>query len=178
MSVISPTIKFNPQSNKLITIAAGCFWGVEQVYRKYYGSKGLIDAKVGFANGAIDNPSYKRVCEGDTQFAEVLQISYDPKQVSLKELLSFFYKIHDPTTLDRQGADTGTQYRSAIFTHDDEDLKIAKQVTEEYQPKWQNSIITKIEPIKNFYDAEDYHQLYLDKNPTGYHCPTHFVREF
>ncbi|CAM9015837.1 unnamed protein product [Wickerhamomyces anomalus] len=165
MSVISPTIKFNPQSNKLITVAAG----------KYYGSKGLIDAKVGFANGAIDNPSYKRVCEGDTQF---LQISYDPKQVSLKELLSFFYKIHDPTTLDRQGADTGTQYRSAIFTHDDEDLKIAKQVTEEYQPKWQNSIITKIEPIKNFYDAEDYHQLYLDKNPTGYHCPTHFVREF
>jgi len=110
--------------------------------------------------------------------AEVLQISYDPKQVSLKELLGFFYKIHDPTTLDRQGGDVGTQYRSAIFTHSDDDLKIAKEVTKEYQPKWSNSISTKIEPIKNFYDAEDYHQLYLDKNPTGYHCPTHFVREF
>lgn len=109
--------------------------------------------------------------------AEVLQISYDPQQVSLKELVSFFYRIHDPTTIDRQGGDVGTQYRSAIFTHGDEDLKIVKLVTEEFQPKWNNSITTKIEPIKNFYDAEDYHQLYLDKNPSGYHCPTHFVRD-
>ncbi|CCH46826.1 hypothetical protein BN7_6425 [Wickerhamomyces ciferrii] len=108
--------------------------------------------------------------------AEVLQISYDPSTVSLKELLGFFYKTHDPTTLNSQGPDQGTQYRSAIFTHDDEDLKIAKQVTEEYQPKWGNAIVTKVEPIKNFYDAEDYHQLYLHNNPSGYECPTHFVR--
>lgn len=93
------------------------------------------------------------------------------------DLLSFFYRIHDPTTLNQQGPDTGTQYRSAIYPHSEEDLKIAEEVTKEFNPKWNNSIKTEIELIKNFYDAEDYHQLYLDKNPEGYHCPTHFIRD-
>ncbi|CDR38312.1 CYFA0S02e00166g1_1 [Cyberlindnera fabianii] len=156
-----------------------CFWGVEQIYRKHYLNKGLIDTKVGFSNGhkELENVSYKRVCQGDTEFAEVLQISYDPAQLPLKELLSFFYRIHDPTTKNQQGNDIGTQYRSAIFTHSDEDLEIAKQVTEEFQPKWGNKIVTKIEPIKSWVEAEDYHQEYLDKNPYGYHCENHFVRD-
>jgi peptide-methionine (S)-S-oxide reductase len=109
--------------------------------------------------------------------AEVLQISYDPTKLSLREIIGFFYRIHDPTTVDKQGHDVGTQYRSAIFTHSAEDLDVVNQVTEEYQKKWGGRISTKVEPIKNFYDAEDYHQEYLFKNPDGYHCETHFVRD-
>lgn len=176
-STVSPTI-LSTSTSKLITVAAGCFWGVEHIYKKQYINKGLIDAKVGFSNGSLPDPSYKRVCEGDTNYAEVLQISYEPSQVSLRELISFFYKIHDPTTVDSQGPDQGTQYRSAIFYHSEEDLPIIQEVTKEYQPKWNNAIVTKIEPIKNFYDAEAYHQAYLENNPAGYHCPSHFIREF
>lgn len=149
---------------------------MEHIYKKNFASKGLIDAKVGYANGVVPNPTYNKVCGGDTQFAEVLQISYDPQVVSLKELLAFFYKIHDPTTPNQQGADRGTQYRSAILTHDAADSKIAEEVTREFNPKWNNQIATRIEPIQNYYDAEDYHQLYLDKNPNGYQCATHYVR--
>lgn len=177
-STISPTIVYNAGTNKLITVAAGCFWGVDHIYRKNYVDKGLVDAKVGFANGHVDNPSYKRVCEGDTNFAEVLQISYDPAKLPLREIISFFYRIHDPTTLNSQGADKGTQYRSAIFYHDASDLAVIEEVTEEYSKKWKAPLVTKIEPIKNFYDAEDYHQEYLFKNPDGYHCETHYIRDF
>lgn len=110
--------------------------------------------------------------------AEVLQISYDPAKLPLREIISFFYRIHDPTTLNSQGADKGTQYRSAIFYHDASDLAIIEEVTEEYSKKWKAPLVTKIEPIKNFYDAEDYHQEYLFKNPDGYHCETHYIRGF
>ncbi|KAH3683155.1 hypothetical protein WICPIJ_005898 [Wickerhamomyces pijperi] len=179
-STVSPTI-ITTTTSKLITVAAGCFWGVEHIYKKQYHNKGLIDAKVGFSNGNLPDPSYKRVCEGDTNYAEVLQISYEPSQITLIELISFFYKIHDPTTVDSQGPDQGTQYRSAIFYHYPEDLSVIEQVTKEYQTKWKSStgrdLVTKIEPIKNYYDAEDYHQAYLENNPQGYHCPSHFIRE-
>ncbi|KAH3676525.1 hypothetical protein WICPIJ_009056 [Wickerhamomyces pijperi] len=177
-TVLSPTLKYDSNS-KFITVAEGCFWGVEHIYNKYFSNgKGLIDCKVGYSNGNLPNPSYKRVCEGDTEYAEVLQISYDPSVVTLRELIEFFYKTHDPTTLNSQGRNKGTQYRSAIFYHEAEDLKIIEEVTQEYQAKWGNNITTRIEPIINFYDAEEYHQAYLEKNPEGYHCPTHFVREF
>ncbi|SCW02920.1 LAFE_0F17194g1_1 [Lachancea fermentati] len=181
VSAISKTIKFNPQTDKLITVAAGCFWGTEHIYRKYFGSK-LVDCKVGFSNGTEgakdddDSISYKRVCKGDTNFAEVLQISYDPKVVSLKELVDFFFRIHDPTTLNSQGPDTGTQYRSALFANSEADLKECLKLKEQWQPKWGNKIVTEVALCTNFYDAEEFHQLYLDRNPTGYACPTHYVR--
>ncbi|QPG77364.1 hypothetical protein FOA43_004777 [Brettanomyces nanus] len=176
MSSISRTLK-TTQSSELCTVAAGCFWGVEHMYRKHLNDR-IIDAKVGFANGTTTKPSYKDVCNGDTGHAESLQISFEPSKISYKELVEFFFLIHDPTTLNSQGPDTGLQYRSAIFTHDNAQTQIAKQVRQEMQKKWypHDNVLTSIEPIKCFYDAEDYHQKYLFKNPAGYQCPTHFLR--
>lgn len=179
---ISKGLKFNPQTDKLLTVAAGCFWGTEHIYRKHFGDK-IIDYKVGYANGdeskkdSQESVSYKRVCGGDTGFAEVLQVSYNPKIVSLKDLTDFFFRIHDPTTVNSQGPDVGTQYRSALFASTPEDLKELQALKEQWQPKWGNKIKTEVELIKNFYDAEEYHQLYLDKNPSGYACPTHYIRD-
>lgn len=179
MSVVSPTIK-TTSTSKLITVAAGCFWGVERVFTKYFQGKGLVDAKVGYANGikSVGHVDYKSVCSGSTNFAEALQISYEPSQVSLNDILDIFFRIHDPTTVNAQGPDHGTQYRSAIFTHNEEDLSIAKEIKEQFQKEWypNHKISTQIEPIEIWYDAEDYHQEYLDKNPGGYECPTHFLR--
>ncbi|QLQ80059.1 hypothetical protein HG537_0D00590 [Torulaspora globosa] len=182
VSTVSKSVKFDSQTDKLLTIAAGCFWGTEHIYRKHFGDK-IIDYKVGYANGNEskkdnkDSISYERVTKGDTNFAEVLQVSYNPQVVSLKSLVDFFFRIHDPTTVDSQGPDVGTQYRSALFAHTPEDLKELQNLKEKWQPKWDNKIKTQIEMISNFYDAEDYHQLYLDKNPYGYSCPTHYVRD-
>ncbi|KAH3900838.1 probable Peptide methionine sulfoxide reductase [Saccharomycodes ludwigii] len=179
---ISKTIKYNPATNKLITLGAGCFWGTEHIYRKHFGNK-LVDCKVGYANGqenlkdSKNSISYERVKNGDTDFTEVLQISYDPTIVSLRELIGFFFRIHDPTTLNAQGPDLGTQYKSAIFPHSKKDLEEALELKNEWQPKWNNRIVTQIELCKNFYDAEEYHQLYLDRNPAGYACPTHYIRD-
>ncbi|CAI4061103.1 hypothetical protein SUVZ_05G1150 [Saccharomyces uvarum] len=181
-SLISKTIKYDPTKDKLITLACGCFWGTEHMFRKYLNDR-IVDCKVGYANGAESKKdsahgiSYKKVCGGDTDFAEVLQVSYNPKIVTLKELTDFFFRIHDPTTSNSQGPDQGTQYRSGLFAHSDADLKELAQIKAEWQPKWGNKIATLVEPIKNFYDAEEYHQLYLDKNPQGYACPTHYLRD-
>lgn len=182
VSSVSKTIKFNPQTDKLLTVAAGCFWGTEHIYRKHFGGK-IIDYKVGYANGnegmkdLKDSVSYKRVCSGETDFAEVLQMSYNPKTVSLSELVDFFFRIHDPTTINSQGPDVGSQYRSALYAHSSEDLEELKKLKEQWQPKWGNKIKTQVEMIKNFYDAEEYHQLYLNRNPSGYSCPTHYIRD-
>ncbi|GAV54633.1 hypothetical protein ZYGR_0AN01010 [Zygosaccharomyces rouxii] len=178
---LSKGIKFNSQTDKILTVGAGCFWGTEHIYRKYLGDK-INDCKVGYANGSelkkdqTDSVTYKRLCIGDTGFCEVLQIAYSPQKLSLKELVDLFFRCHDPTTVNQQGPDAGTQYRSALFAHTDEDLKELRELKDQWQPKWGNKIITEVESIKNFYDAEDYHQLYLDKNPEGYACPTHYVR--
>lgn len=178
-TIISPHIK-TTSTTKLITVAAGCFWGVEKVFKKHFDGKGLIDARVGYANGdssyfPID---YKKVCTGSTNFAEAIQISYEPSKVSLQELLEIYFRIHDPTTINSQGPDKGTQYRSAIFPHNDEDNKIAKEVKQQMQKDWypNDNIVTQIENIKIWVEGEDYHQQYLDKNPSGYECPTHFLR--
>lgn len=147
---------------------------------KHFKGKGLVDAKVGYANGlpSIGHVDYRQVCSGSTNFAEALQISYEPSQLPLKDILDIFFRIHDPTTFNSQGPDVGTQYRSAIFTHDGADLEEAKKVKEVFQKEWypNHKIATEIEPISIWYDAEDYHQRYLDKNPGGYECPTHFLR--
>ncbi|KAN0066572.1 hypothetical protein ACQY0O_000666 [Thecaphora frezii] len=166
------------------TVASGCFWGTEHIYRKHYGDgKGLIDAKVGFIGGleSSKNPTYEEVCTGRTGHAEATQIRFDPSKVSYAELIEFFYRTHDPTQLNRQGNDRGTQYRSAIFAHDDQQLAIAKQVTEEVQKKHfdpkGSKIVTQLE-VRNkddFFPADDYHQKYLINNPNGYHCATHVL---
>lgn len=177
--IVSPTIKTTATS-QLVTVAAGCFWGVEHVFNKYFKGKGLVDVKVGYANGRKDVGAvgYRDVCSGLTNFAEALQISYEPAQVSLADLLDIFFRIHDPTTVNSQGPDQGTQYRSALFMHNTDDLKAAEEVKARFQKTWypNDKIVTQIEPIEIWYDAEDYHQKYLDKNPGGYECPTHFLR--
>ncbi|CRG90201.1 peptide-methionine (S)-S-oxide reductase [Talaromyces islandicus] len=169
-----------PDNAQKATIAAGCFWGVEHLYRKHFGNgKGLLDAKVGYAGGHTDSPSYRSVCSGNTGHAEALQVVYDPSLVTYRQLLEFFYRMHDPTTANRQGPDVGTQYRSAIFTHDDEQLQTAKDVTEKVGKQWYKApITTQIIPAGQWWDAEEYHQLYLDRNPGGYECPSHFLRDF
>ncbi|KAF3925301.1 Thioredoxin [Dactylellina cionopaga] len=168
-----------PANAEKATVAAGCFWGVEHIYRKHFKDKGLIDARVGYIGGDNKNPKYAQVCGGGTGHAEALQIVYDPAKVSYRTLIEFLYKIHDPTTLNRQGADAGTQYRSAIFYHSDEQKRIAEDVTKmANQYWWKNKISTAIIGATDWWDAEKYHQRYLDHNPGGYECPTHHVRTF
>ncbi|KAI9850017.1 MAG: Peptide-methionine (S)-S-oxide reductase [Thelocarpon superellum] len=179
-SSASATASTMPEGAEKATVAAGCFWGVEHIFRKHYDGKGLLDAKVGYIGGDTKNPSYRAVCSGRTGHAEALQIIFDPTRVSYRELLELFYKMHDPTTKNRQGGDAGTQYRSGIFYHDAEQEKVARDVTERVQKEWwrAGSISTEIAPAGEWYDAETYHQLYLDKNPGGYECPAHYVRSF
>ncbi|KAK2773015.1 peptide methionine sulfoxide reductase [Colletotrichum kahawae] len=168
-----------PPGAQKATIAAGCFWGVEHLYRKHFAQKGLIDARVGYIGGDLSNPTYRAVCGGDTGHAEALQVVYDPSQVSYRALLEFFYRMHDPTTANRQGPDTGPQYRSAIFWHDEEQRKTAEEVTKLANEQWyKGKIVTEVIPAGQWWDAEQYHQLYLHNNPSGYECPSHFLRTF
>ncbi|KAJ5863727.1 uncharacterized protein N7529_005643 [Penicillium soppii] len=162
------------------TIAAGCFWGVEHLYRKNFGNgKGLLDSKVGYCGGVDDSPSYRAVCTGKTGHAEALQMTFDPSIVTFRQLIEFFYRMHDPTTENRQGPDVGTQYRSAIFTHGDEQQKIAEEITDKVSKEWYKvPLSTKVLPAGKWWDAEEYHQLYLQNNPMGYECPAHYIRNF
>lgn len=159
----------------LCTVAAGCFWGVEHMYRQQFKNKGLLDARVGYIGGDTSNPSYRAVCSGRTGHAEALQVHFDPSQVSYRQLLEFFYKMHDPTTANRQGPDVGSQYRSAVFYHDAEQEKVAREVTERVSNEWwakYGKVTTEILPAGQWWDAEDYHQKYLETNPGGYECPS------
>ncbi|KAI9474237.1 MAG: hypothetical protein EXX96DRAFT_331379 [Benjaminiella poitrasii] len=162
-------------TTEIATYAAGCFWGVEHIYNKHFKD---IETKVGFMGGELENPSYTEVKTGTTKHAEVLQITFDPSKVSYETLTEFFYKMHDPTTVDAQGPDIGNQYRSVIFYHSPEQKAIAEKVTKEVQEKHfpDTKIVTTIEPATKFFDAEEYHQFYLEKNPEGYACPTHYLR--
>ncbi|PVF99229.1 methionine-S-sulfoxide reductase [Serendipita vermifera] len=161
--------------NDVATFAAGCFWGVEHIFNKHFPT---LKTSVGYSNGRKDvqNPTYRQVCSGATEFAEAVRIEFGG-DVTYAQLVEHFYRTHDPTTENRQGADTGTQYRSGIYTHSEEQAKIAKEVTkriqqEHFTPKGLN-IVTEIQPAGVWYDAEEYHQKYLDNNPFGYQCPTH-----
>ncbi|KAL1879218.1 Peptide methionine sulfoxide reductase [Diaporthe australafricana] len=167
-----------PEGAHKATVAAGCFWGVEHIYRKHFADKGLYDARVGYIGGDTKSPSYRAVCSGSTGHAEATQIVYDPTRITYRELLEFFYRIHDPTTRNRQGNDAGTQYRSGIFFHDAEQERVAREVTAAANEQWYGGkIATEVIAAGQWWDAEDYHQLYLDKNPFGYQCPTHFLRD-
>ncbi|QVL57324.1 MAG: peptide-methionine (S)-S-oxide reductase MsrA [Simkaniaceae bacterium] len=142
------------------TFAAGCFWGVEEVFD---GIKGVHSTRVGYTGGQKPNPTYKNVCTGETGHAEVIEILFDPQKISYEELLTIFWKIHDPTTINRQGPDEGTQYRSAIFTHSSEQEKIAKASREKIRHQFDKPIATQITPAATFYEAEEYHQKYFKK---------------
>ncbi|CDS13536.1 hypothetical protein LRAMOSA05712 [Lichtheimia ramosa] len=164
-------------SDKAI-FAAGCFWGVEHIFNKHFKQFG-IKTRVGYTGGQLENPEYQQVKKGTTQHAEAVEIVFDPNQVSYETLVEFFYKMHDPTTLNAQGPeDIGTQYRSAIFYLSEEQKQIAEQVTQQVQEAHYKDtpIVTEITPASVFYDAEEYHQFYLEKNPEGYACPTHYLR--
>lgn len=150
------------------TFGAGCFWGIEAAFRQ---AAGVTDAPVGYSGGATENPSYEDVCTGRTGHAEVVQVTYDPSAVSYDDLLAVFWKCHDPTTLNRQGPDIGTQYRSAIFYHTDEQKQAAlasKQAMDE-SGKSSGPIVTEIVEATPFYRAEDYHQRYLEKRGVAGH---------
>ena len=144
------------------TFAAGCFWHVEALFRQV---KGVTNATVGYVGGTLENPTYRDVCSDRTGHAEAVQVDYDPEQVSYEELLDVFWKNHDPTTLNRQGPDTGTQYRSAIFTHSSEQETISKESKKkvEQSGRFTKQIVTEIVNATKFYKAEDYHQRYFEK---------------
>ena len=142
------------------TFAAGCFWGVEEVYRTM---PGILSTAVGFMGGHVDNPSYERVCQGDTGHAEVVTLTYDPDIVTFEALVRKFFALHDPTQVNRQGPDVGEQYRSVIFYHSEADKEVAEKIKAELAPSFSKPIATSIEPTTTFFKAEEYHQHYIAK---------------
>jgi methionine-S-sulfoxide reductase len=156
-------------------LAGGCFWGIEDLIRK---QPGIIKTEVGYTGGVLHNPTYNEVKKGTTGHAEAIRIEFDPEVISYKSLLNYFFRIHDPTTLNRQGNDIGSQYRSAIFYTDDKQKQIAQDVKANVVKSghWKNPVVTEITKAGPFFPAEDYHQNYLVKNPGGYTC--HFERPF
>ncbi len=161
-------------SYEVATLAGGCFWGVEELIRQL---PGVLDTQVGYTGGRTANPVYRQVHGGATGHAESVQLTFDPTKVSFEEILRFFFRLHDPTTLDRQGNDRGNEYRSAIFYHSEEQREIAERVRAEVEASgaWTRSVVTAIVPAGPFYDAEEEHQDYLKKHPGGYTC--HFLRD-
>ena len=154
---------------ELATLAGGCFWCLEAVFDDL---KGVESVESGYSGGNVPSPSYAQVCNGDTGHAEVIRVTFDPLVLSYKDLLTVFFTIHDPTTLNRQGNDVGTQYRSAIFYHSPEQKATAEQVVKKITQErlWTNPIVTEIAPFDKFYIAEDYHQEYFKKNPYQGYC--------
>jgi peptide-methionine (S)-S-oxide reductase len=151
------------------TFGSGCFWCTEAVFEELNGVHSVVS---GYAGGHVQNPSYEEVCTGKTGHAEVTQITYDPNVISYDELLEVFWKTHDPTTLNRQGNDVGTQYRSAIFYHNDVQKNLAEKYKKELDASgaWDNPIVTEISPLKNYFPAEEYHQEYYANNPNQGYC--------
>lgn len=151
------------------TLGGGCFWCTEAVYLELIG---VADVKPGYSGGHIKNPSYKEVCTGRTGHAEVVQITFDPEKVSFSEILEVFFMTHDPTTLNRQGNDVGTQYRSAVFYHNEEQKKVAEDIIKEFgkEKVYDDPIVTEVTPFDKFYVAEDYHFNYFEKNKNQPYC--------
>jgi peptide-methionine (S)-S-oxide reductase len=151
------------------TLAAGCFWCVEAVFDDL---KGVEDVVSGYSGGHTENPTYREVCDGATGHAEVIQVKFDPGEISFKEILQVFFSVHDPTTLNRQGHDVGTQYRSAIFYHSDEQRQVAEETIKEVNDEgvYEGPIVTEVTPFDKLYIAEDYHQEYFANNPTQPYC--------
>ena len=153
------------------TLAGGCFWGVEELIRKL---PGVIDTTVGYAGGSLANPRYEDVKTGRTGHAESLQIVFDPQKISYDEILDYFFRLHDPTTVNQQGNDRGTQYRSIIFYHDEKQREAAERAKQRAQAKWPRPIVTEVVSAPKFWPAEESHQDYLQRIPWGYTC--HYLR--
>ncbi|HQA66979.1 MAG TPA: peptide-methionine (S)-S-oxide reductase MsrA [Aggregatilineales bacterium] len=156
-------------STETATLGGGCFWCLEAVYDQL---RGVQDVVSGYAGGHVENPTYEQVSSGQTGHAEVVQITFDPDVISYGEILDVFFTIHDPTTLNRQGADIGTQYRSVIFYHSEEQRRIAVEKMKAIEDAgiWDDPIVTQLEPFDAFYPAEDYHQEYYERNPNAGYC--------
>ncbi len=161
-------------NNELAILAGGCFWGMEDLLRKL---PGVLATQVGYTGGSTPNPTYEVVKTGTSGHAEAIQVTFDPNQITYEEILRFFFRMHDPTTRNRQGNDIGSQYRSAIFYMNEAQRKVAEQIKSEVDAsgKWPKPIVTEIVAAQPFYSAEEYHQDYLEKNPGGYTC--HFIRD-
>lgn len=154
---------------ELATLAGGCFWCLEAVFEQL---RGVAKVQSGYAGGHVPNPSYQAVCTGMTGHAEVVQVAFDPAVISYRDLLGVFFTLHDPTTLNQQGGDVGTQYRSAIFCHDDEQRRVAEEVVRELEAEhvFDDPIVTEIVPLPAFYPAEEYHKEYYRRNPNQPYC--------
>ena len=155
-------------------LAGGCFWGVEEILRKL---PGVIDTEVGYCGGELKDPTYEEVKKGTTGHAEAVKIVFNPDQINYETLLNYFFRLHDPTTLNRQGNDIGTQYRSVIFYQSEQQREIAEKKKKQVEAsgKWRRPIVTQISPAMPFFSAEKYHQDYLQKHPDGYNC--HYLRD-
>lgn len=150
---------------KKIVLAGGCFWGVQEYYSRIHG---VLKTEVGYANGRTKNPSYEDICENNTGFAEVCLVEYDDKIITLEEILDKFWAVVNPTSLNRQGNDIGSQYRSGIYYFDEADVSIIEESIKKLQKSYEKKILTEVKPVENYYKAEEYHQDYLKKNPNGY----------
>ena len=154
---------------EVATLGGGCFWCVEAVFDEL---RGVSSVESGYAGGRTANPTYEQVCTGATGHAEVVRVTFDPREVSFKEILEVFFTAHDPTTLNRQGADVGTQYRSVIYYHDERQREVAEQTIRELDEAniWDGPIVTEVAPLSNYYEAEEYHQEYFARNPGQGYC--------
>ena len=159
----------NAGEPEVATLGGGCFWCLEAVFEQLQGVKEVVS---GYSGGDVVDPSYKQVCRGTTGHAEVVQVTFDPRVITYRQILEVFFDVHDPTTLNRQGADVGPQYRSAIFYHDDRQREIAEEMIEglDEQELWDRPIVTEVTPFEAFYEAEDYHQEYYRENPRQPYC--------
>lgn len=152
-----------------IYLAGGCFWGLEHFFKQM---QGVVDTEVGYANGNVENPTYQDVCTDETGFAETVRVCYDPTVIGLDTLLTMYFLAIDPLSVNKQGEDEGTQYRTGIYYCDSTDLPLIEQKMDEVAERYNGPLAVEVQPLRNFYPAEDYHQDYLEKNPTGYcHVP-------
>jgi len=156
-------------SLEVATFAGGCFWCIEAVFREVDGIEQVVS---GYTGGSTPNPAYQQVCTGQTGHAEAVRVKFNPSQISYREILEIFFSVHDPTTLNRQGADVGTQYRSAIFYHNEQQKTIAEELIGELNRAklWKNPIVTQVVPVNTFYPAEEYHQEYFSRHPEQSYC--------
>lgn len=161
------TSMIEESSVKTIALGAGCFWCVEAVFEQL---NGVLSAESGYMGGHIKNPAYREVCTGRTGHAEVVKVTYDADKIGLASLLDVFFATHDPTTLNRQGADVGTQYRSAIFYNSEDERQVAHSAIEKAQSRYTAKIVTEVSPVEPFYPAEDYHQAYYELNGEAPYC--------
>lgn len=165
----SETVQIMKNGNfSIATFGSGCFWCTEAIFQQLKGVESVVS---GYSGGNVKNPSYREVCNGNTGHAEAIQVVYDPTVISYEQLLQVFFTTHDPTTLNRQGADVGTQYRSVIFYHDDAQRTVAEKVKKDFAPTiWEGTIVTEIVPYSEFYKAEEYHQNYFNDNSEQGYC--------